>query len=301
MKKILLLIPLAICFIPSAHAIITEVYNLRISETTKRAAFEHDYEAPWLMTGTQANTFRKKYNGIKHGAVAGLGTVSYTLPHFYWRFDIAGGQVRSNDHGVHFARNQLDDFLFSMGFSKAIGNTIKLTATGLLGIPLHPDTSLLHIQFGYGHVGLGVQGDGSFIISSNRRHSVRSAARYIRFLKRTVCALNDDDEISSFRYTFGNLIDLLIAYHYNTPHYRLEVGYDQTFLCGAHITPFLASAIEQTNYIRSDFYTSYKRRFMVREYHNAITIAVSAGFDAKPKIYGNKYLATFWAAWEFNY
>jgi len=294
------LISIGMSFYMPLHAIISEVYNLRISETTKRSAFEKDYDDPWLITGTQVNGFRKKYSGITHGLVAGMGTVAYTLPSYYWRFDIAGGQVRSNTDGVHFSRNQLDDFLFSTGFSHAINDRVKLTASGLLGIPLHPDTSLLHVQLGYGHVGLGLQGDGSFIVSEDRNHSLRSAVRYVRFLKRMVPAL-DDGVCMSYDYTFGNLIDFLIAYHYHMRKQRLEFGYDLTILCGSSITPILIPVVQETNYIRSDFYASYKRRFMVRDYHNAITIALSAGFDMKPKIYGNRRIVTFWAAWELNF
>jgi hypothetical protein len=301
-KRILaLLICAGNFYTPLSYAIMTEVYNLRISETTKRSPFEHDVESPWLINGTQSNGFRKKYEGnVTHGYVAGMGTVSYTKPTYYWRFDIAGGQVRSNNDGVHFSRNQLDDFLVSVGVSRSIDNKAKLTASGLFGIPLHPDTSLLHVQFGYGHVGLGAQGDGSFIFSSSRNHSLRAAVRCIHFLKRTVQAI-DDGMCESFKFNWGNLIDLLIAYHWHSKKQRLEIGYDLTIFKGATIHPALFPVSQASDYIRNDFYANYKRSFKIRGYNNALSIAVSAGFDAKPKAYGYKRINVVWVVWDLHF
>lgn len=282
-------------------AIITEVYNLRISETTRKSAFEEHLVHPLLGTGTIITQYRKKYDGLIHHLLAGMGTFSYTLPSWYIRMDVAGGRIRSDDHGVRFSRNQMDDFLITSGLSHELTPRIKLTGSGLLGIPLHKDTSLCHVQLGYGHVGLGVQADGSFLFESDRRWSMRSAMRYIRFLDRKVsidCYKPCDD---LYQYTFGNLIDLFVAYHFSSEKIRWEIGYDLTILSGSDIKPFVPDIEKRTNYVRSDAYTSLKYRYMIGDDPGAFTLALSCGTDNSSHRFGYRILIAVWGALEINF
>lgn len=299
MKQIIYL-AIGLLFAPMLEGIITEVYNLRLSETTKRSVFEYDYDDPMLVTGTFIDAFRKKYNGTKHWLQAGMATASYTKPSYYFRADFAEGKVSSKKLGVNFSRVMADDLLLAGGYSTAINNRIKITGTGYLGLPLHQDTSLLYVQFGYGHVGLGIQGDGSFVLTESRKHILRPAIRIVHFLKRKVCAPTDLGLIAAY-YTFGNLIDFFLSYQFHTEKIRFELGYDMTILWGSQINPYVADVTKETNYIRHDFYTSYKRRFKIYDVHNALLFAMSAGFDQIPKEFGYTRILVFWTSWEVNF
>ncbi|MCX5922740.1 MAG: hypothetical protein NTX86_05450 [Candidatus Dependentiae bacterium] len=279
-----------------AHGSISIVYNLRVAQTSRRIVAGTISE-PSLATATLFGIFREKYNGDKHRAGGGLFTLVYAPETFFLRVDAAVGRVASNNAGVHFGRTQTDDLLFSGGYSPRISDNVRLTFSGLVGFPTHKDTSLEHVQFGFGHYGLGGQIDGSFIYSSNRGNTVRCAARCVHFFPRQAPV----NCLESFNYGLGNLVDLFFAFHATRTRHNMEVGYNPSFFFDAHVCPFLLGAKEKANYIRNSFYGLYRCSFNINEMTHSITTALSYGFDTRPKVVGNKRSVTVWSSWRVDF
>jgi len=282
------------------HSAISIVYNLRIAEATKRPAFEKS-NTPHSIGITGFNTNRKRLKGIHHNAGGILTTFLYTKPSFFFRTDFAFGKVEESDGMcTKFSRTQTDDILFSGGYSFPIRKRIKLTFSGLFGIPTHKDLTFEGIQFGSGHIGLGLQMDGAFLYRSNKKHTIRTAARYIHFIGRKVAA-KVDKVLRYFDYHLGNVVDLFLSHHFIFGHHSFETGFDETFVFGAKIVPCLDDVVKKTNYLRSSFYSTYKHRFVLREVNNAIAVAFSYAFDTTPKEFGNKRILTAWASWGVSF
>jgi hypothetical protein len=286
---------------PVLHAAISIVYNLRIAETTKRESFNPLFSRPAIATATLFNQWREKYNDIFQNIGGGLGTINYApTSYFYARIDFAAAHVYEKNGAVRFSRTQTDDILFSSGYTYASSERKKITLSGLLGVPTHNDTSLEHIQFGYAHYGLGAQVDGAWHYLPRLNFSFRSAARFIHFFPRRAPAVVNN-QIMNFDFNIGNLVDLFIAHHINVGRHRFEAGYNPSFFFAATIKPFLADATRGANYIRSNFYGSYKYYFPVRNHMTAIAAACSYGFDHTPQDIGNKRVITVWASWSVNF
>lgn len=283
-----------------SYGSISIVYNLRVAQTTKRIIIDPLFPKPSLGTITPFGTFREKYNGVKHHCGGGLFTLIYSPHSFFLRVDAAVARVSSFDNGVYFKRTQADDLLFSGGYSPHISDKMRITFSGLLGFPTHKDTSLEFVQFGYGHYGLGGQIDGSFIYSSNRDHTIRCAARLIHFFPRTI-AIPIENQFELFKYNNGNLADLFIAFHSKIGFHSIETGYDASFFFNAAIHPHYDDAVKKTNYIRNSFYGIYKYRYVIHDVAQMLALALSYGFDSKPKIYGNKRIITIWGSWTVNF
>lgn len=283
-----------------AYGSISIVYNLRIAETSKRFVVTSMIPSPSLGTFTLFGTFREKYNGDKQHCGGGLFTLIYAPESYFVRVDAAVGHVASNTQGVLFSRTQADDILFSAGYSPKTSEKMRVTFSGLLGIPAHKDTSLEFAQFGYGHYGLGAQMDGAIAYSKNRDYSLRFAARFIHFFPRMAPALVNTS-MEKFKYGIGNLADLFIGLHFNRARHSMEVGYDGSFFFDAYICPNLDDTVEKTNYIRNNFYGTYRYRFLINKRTHIIRAGFSYGFDSRPKAYGNKHIITFWTSWSVNF
>lgn len=283
-----------------SYGAISIVYNLRIAETSKRIVLTSMLPLPSLGTLTLFGTFREKYNGVKHKCGGGLFTIVYAPESYFLRVDAAVGHVASNDQGVIFSRTQADDLLFSAGYSPKISDRMRVTFSGLLGFPTHKDTSLDFVQFGYGHYGLGIQMDGAIAYSQNRDQTLRLAMRFIHFFPRRITA-QVDTSLEPFTFGIGNLADLFVAFHVQKARHRIEAGYDASFFFDAHICPPLDDTIKKTNYIRNSFYGSYRYRFLINKRTHMIGTALSYGFDARPKNYGNKRIITVWTSWSVNF
>ena len=283
-----------------AYGSISIVYNLRIAETSKRFTVASMFPRPSLGTCTLFGTFREKYDGSTQRCGGGLFTLIYAPEMFFLRVDGAVGHIASNSQGIRFSRAQTDDLLFSAGYSPKIADEVRITFSGLLGIPTHKDTSLEYAQFGYGHCGLGAQMDGVIACSTAKDKTIRCAARFIHFFQRKTCALVDTS-LEQFKYALGNLVDLFIAFHYRRTGHSLEAGYNPSFFFDAHICPDYDDVVEKTDYIRNNFYGSYRYRFLINQRTHMIAAALSYGFDARPKTYGNKHIITVWASWSINF
>lgn len=286
--------------LPALQASISIVYNLRVAETSKRQGIDPLLSDPWLGAFTLFNTYREKYNGVKHDAVGGLFTFDYTQDKFFVRVDAAVARVMSNTDGVKVARTQGDDILFSGGYSKALSEKLRLTLSGLVGFPTHNDTSLQEVQFGYGHYGIGAQLDGAWVYSKSENHTLRGAARYVHFFPRNI-TIPVNDVCTRYKYGIGNVADLFIAFHSKIKKHSFEIGYNPSFFFGARICPAYDDAVTKTNYIRNNFYGFYKYRFKIHKSMQALTFALSGGFEPTPKVYGNKRIILFWTAWGVNF
>ncbi len=279
---------------------ISIVYNLRIAETTKHHELEHDAMHSSLVGITPFDQFRRKYDGTRESAIGALATALYYTKKFYVRIDGAGAYVSEQKNDVHFQKTQSDDILFSGGYTKRLGERAIITLSGLFGVPTHKDTSLLNVQFGLAHIGLGAQLDGDFKYSQNEKHSVQTALRLIHFFERkTPCTVNESQE--NVRFKTGNLVDLFIAHHTTMDQQRFECGYNLTMLFDTKVHPHVADIVDKTEFIRSSFYGTYKYKFSLLDFTNTFLLGVSYGFDHKPKKNGEKRIVTLWATWNVHF
>jgi hypothetical protein len=274
------------------------VYNLRISETTKRQVRDKKYMHPRVLAVTLFDQFRKTHTETHDHIGGGLGTFIYARELFYARVEFAAAHVRSYNNTIdyHYSRTQTDDVLLTAGYSHILSKKTRMTFTGLVGIPTHRDTVLQGFEFGTGHVGIGAQFDSSYIYAQSLKnsHVLMGAARIIHFFPRTVF-YTITDVTTAYRYNIGNLADLFISSSNTWGNHHTEVGYNPTFAFSASIHPDLDDVVKQTNFIRSSFYGTYQYGFLLNNaLPIAVTFGISYGFDHRPKLYGNKYVVTAW-------
>lgn len=297
-------------------AAISLVYNLRIAESTKQQLFEKSPHA-YTASSTIIRNNRKKRDGSKHTILGLLESFSYAKPTFYFRADVAFGEIRDakpllnkNTYFFHgkahtksystFKQIQTDDILFKAGYSYLVNPKIKLTISGLLGIPTHKDFALEHYQLGYGHVGLGIQFDSSFMYSIAKQSAFRTAFRIIQFIPGNICYITNNIP-QRYRVNIGNLIDIFIAHHNVFGHHSFEFGYDQIFFCNGKINPQLEKAKEKFNYIRPEFFSTYKYTIVTTHVHHILSATISGGFDIWPNIHGNKQIIEAWFSYRLNF
>jgi len=291
------------CFTQQALGIFSVVYNLRIAETTRHQEFERKLMRPSIAAATTFAQFRKRHSGQKERYIGELGSLIYLPSSCYVKADFAFANAHLNDDGVTSSRTQTDDILFTAGYSPTISQRVKLTFSGLLGVPTHRDQSLQNVQVGVAHIALGTQIDSAFNYSKNHKQTFMAAVRFIHFFPRTVSVILGQ-QCSDFNFSIGNLTDLFFAHHSifgKHGMHRIEVGYNPAFLTNANIRPMLDEVIQQTDFIRNSFYGTYKYNFLIHKLHSALTVALSYGFDSKPKLFGNKQIITAWATWGINF
>jgi|GEM_PF-738783 hypothetical protein len=286
----------SLCFI-DIHGI-SVVYNLRVAEITRRQALDPKFTDPSIALITLLNQSRQRVDCVKENITSNLGSYMYIGKKIYFKTDFAWGHVRAQHSDYRFSRTQTDDILFTLGYSKSITKKTKLTVSMLLGVPTHEDNILEGIQLGTGHNGLGIQCDGSCIINGDRTQSILGAIRYIRFLPAST-KLSVQNYCRHYELDIGNLVDLITGYNYRFGTNVIECGYNVSFLFSASIEPALESLSNSLNYIRSNFYGAYKRVFLREKHPYGIFLAMSYGFDNRPKIF--KRIFTVWAGWGINF
>lgn len=294
------LIPLCLIFTLKGISI---VYNLRIAEATKRQR-EHIstyHLKPSIASLTLLNLNRKTYNNIHQNVAGGLITLLSTYKQAYIRLDTAAAHNKQKlpELGTR-ARTQIDDLLFSGGYSFKSKQHARMTLSGLLGIPTHRDTGFLCPEIGTGHVGLGGQFDASCFYRPH--YAVLGAVRFIHFFPRKTSLLAPTCRTPDFH--LGNLADLFIAHQCNWQQHHWEIGYNPTFAFDAHFCPALPTLralVNQIGFIRSSFYTSYLYRFLIRHHGSALILGFSYSFDHRPKDFGIKRGVTLWGTWGINF
>ncbi len=277
------------------------VYNLRISETTKRQAFSLKSAQPFSTTATFVNQFRELRPNIYLLFTGGLATFVYAQPSFYVRIDGAVARGRQIENNVKSSQTQGDDILLSGGYSYRFNDKVRATFSGLFGIPVHKDFLLqFDYAFGTGHIGLGAQIDSSLTYSPHRNHSIMTAVRFVHFFPRTTIATINNQNLP-YKFTIGNLMDLFIAHCSIVGKQKMEVGYNPTFEFTSRIQPNVPGLTHLINFTGNSFYGTYTRTFNLSTVLSAITLGISYGFDTKPKGFDNKYLVTTWLSWGFNF
>ena len=270
------------------------VYNLRVSQITRTRDTEIKRTGPstfGVVLFDQARTWTIPHR--HDGSVGTLASYTFTKYNFYCRADTAFAHVHLKSKHRNFSRTQMDDFLLTCGYSKAVGIKTKATFSLLLGFPTHKDTIYEGIQFGTGHNSFGLQLDGAHRFSAKENQSLLAAARYIRFFPASI-DLPINSKCQTFDLDPGNLVDLFVGYNYQFKTNVIECGYNPSFLFSATITPEVA-AISALNYIRSNFFAAYKHFFIESKHPQGFIGAISYGFDNKPKIFKN--IISLWVAW----
>lgn len=273
------------------------VYNLKIAETTKhQASFEPAEEIPPITIAlTPFNQFRNRYSHERINYAGSLFSAIYAANDYYVRADWAFADI--NSKSVNFKETRTDDLLFTTGYSYNFNQRARGSISGLFGVPTHKDLSAVELQFGYAHVGFGVQLDGTFLFSNDDpNYSFRCAARYIRFLGRSV-----HFSMGHYYYNIGNLIDLFVALHITAGKSSFEIGYNPTISCGASISPYLPNVVTKTNYKRNGFLGIYKYHIKRPNRRYVLALATSYSFDYEPRFYGHKRIVTSWALGSFSF
>lgn len=302
--RVVIIILFSYSISPINCTVVSIVYNLRIAETTKRQDLLPSYEPkPNLGVALLFAQFRKVRNETYQKAYGVLASYVYARKHFYGRIYGAVANVREKNNPLQIDdhKTQVDDILCMAGYSRDFTDRIAATFSGLLGIPVHGDKALTLIQFGTGHVGLGVQADASFVLSENRKNALRTAARFVHFFPRKV-TLPINNVKECFRFSIGNTVDLFVAYHHRFGmRHTLEFGYNPSFLFDASIKPNVIGLVNEIDYIRSSVYAAYGYGFLIGKHLSGFAAAVSYSTDHRPCLFGNKYIVTAWASWGINF
>lgn len=276
---------------------ISMVYNFRIAQITKQPIQLDHKQRNNVVVALLFDQFRRKYNGTFQNFAGGLGSYIYDSGSYYFRTDFAVSHIKETvDHVTTFAGTETDDILFTAGKNFILNKRNVITLSGLFGVPTHRIYRLEHVDFGYSQVGTGVQIDGSYAFNS--KSNFLYGGRYIYFVPR-----NARDALENkYKFTLGNVGDLLVAYKNNwQPQYGIEFGYTMRSRFGAHIRPNLDDVVKKTNYLRSNFYGVYKYKFSLNTTFNRLLFYAAYGFDHKPKIFGQKYIITFWTSWNISF
>lgn len=284
---------------------ISFVYNLRISETTRRQAPIQAFR-PQVALLTFANQTRQRRAIQEYQHIFGvIATLAKFKNSFYTKVDFSVGRTRQYIAGTSITppffckRVQVDDILFSAGCKIREGKRVKLSVSGLLGIPTHQDNGLTGLSYGTGHVGLGGQLDGSYTHTVERGfHQFLCAARIVHFFPRIVPVLA---QTQLFKFWPGDLVDVIVGYRVRIQKNNLEIGYNPTFLLHTTICPNIAGFSEQANYTRSNLYANYARFFKIKDHGAGVGLGVFYGFDHKPRAIGFKNIVTIWGAFGINF
>ncbi len=295
MKKILALLNCIFLPIKIFGSELSLVYNLRVTETISLQKINEESDKPFTISSLFFDQFRKRLDNTKERVLAGLQTFIYSPENYYFRVDFAAGNVMSKKNSCQFSRTQTDDILFTAGYGYKINDYNSVTFSGLFGLPTHKDLVLENIQFGYAHIGLGAQIDGTLIYTSNKKSLLRPAIRFIHFFQRSARYKE-----KCFKFVLGNLVDLFIANHTNFGKHGFEFGYDASFFFGAKIHPYFKDATD--SYIFSTFYASYDYNFLIKKIKNSIALSFSYGLSHIPKnALGFKRLIASWASWAVDF
>lgn len=292
---------------------VTIVYNMRIASITRRQKFETDKNKTLenLLAGTPFIQWRKIRNGsFKQNDYGLLGTYIYNKDNYYIKVDTAFARVNSTiigeDTTLKVSRTQADDLLFTGGYGHAIGNKWRLAYSGLFGVPLHRNYVLEFSQFGIGHIGLGGQIDSAYDYLGTNRHVLFGAVRFVHFFDRTIKVENPCliplYAHQCYNLKPGNLVDLFISHQttWNKQN-RFEFGYDATFAFSASICPAIINFANTAVLIRNSFFGAYSRYIPIHNIPSGIIVALSGGFDSKPKLLGSRYFFTLWGLWGFGF
>lgn len=279
---------------------ITFVYNLRIGETTRAKSPAPEEPSPSVAAFTAIGQFRSYETDFHQSAAGMLGTYIYTQDAWYARVNGALGRTQARrDNTVDFSKTEFDDILFTGGYGWQLTDKARITFSGHLGVPTHRDHIGNLVQLGTGHIGLGIQLDGSYRISDTQ--TFLAATRFIHFFPRdvTVTAQNVMQLINDFE--LGNLVDFLFTYQHNFGRqHGMSVGYNPFFTFGTDdITQPEGSGQVHTS--TNTLFATYRYAFKIKEHLSAVIIGFSYGFIGLPEPLRHGNSATVWMTWGINF
>ncbi len=299
-NKILKILSLCILFNSTAQAV-SVVYNLFVVQTTAQVPGIN--LRPSAGGITIFNEAIKRYDG-SHDTVSGeLNSIFTRIGPWYVKADFAFAHLTAKNccDNINFKKTQTDDLVFTGGYNYQLSKRTNLVFSALLGMPTHNDMSLIQpIQFGTGHVGLGVRFDT--VIKYRDKHTFTSIGRYVRYFPRHTCDIFGNH----FKYNIGNLIDVYFSNKTEWGHHTLEVGYDGTFDFGATICPKQPLCVAQTilkesTLVANHLFTDYTYAFLIRSHASVVTIGFAYSHDSKPPVVGHKRNIGTWVTWGINF
>jgi hypothetical protein len=284
----------SLCMPISLHAI-SMVYNFRIAQITKQPLHDNPNLKNHTFIALPFDLYQKKYNDIVQNFAGSLGAFIYNYEPYYARVDAAVSHVYQHGGAVpSFSDVQTDDILCTVGRNFEVNQRNTITLSGLFGVPTHQVLRLKHVDFGYGQVGTGIQLDGSYAF--HHENAFLWGARYIYFIPRHAT----DTLHHNYKFTIGNVADVLLAYKQNWNKHGIECGYTNRVQFGSAIHPYVPDLATQTNYIRNSVYAVYKYKFFIRDMANRLLFNISYGFENKNPVH-NRQIFTFWGSWSINF
>lgn len=287
----------ALCSITSMQSI-TIVYNLRISQITRRQAISGN---PSLFITNLFQQWYKFRNGSKQTDLGVLSSYIRTGTSWYFNVNGAVAHVESTFNRNKISRNQFDDILLSGGYGIIPRKGTQITFSGHFGIPTHKDTILEGVEFGTGHYAIGAQIDGSQAYKVGQPHFLLWALRLIHFFPRTI-ALDTPPLVQRYHFALGNIADIFLAHQSNwAKRHRIEFGYDGVFGFGAKVCPDIANFGATIHFIRNNVYFSYAHRIKTFNKPSAWLITVSYGADTGRNQFRRTYVITVVGSWAINF
>lgn len=274
------------------------VYNLRIGQVTKQFTTENTNKRNRAVSfvGLLFDQYFKQHL-LAQNYVGGFFSGIYDFEPYYVRTDFAVSQVNQTaDHVRSSFGTETDDLLFTLGRNFFPNDKAVVTLSGLFGVPTHKNTTLQHMGFGVAQVGMGLQLDGSYIIKDP--HTLLYGSRYLYFVPRNAADIYGN----LYRYSIGNVVDLLLAYKYNWPTHGLEGGYTFRADCGASIAPYVDEAVKATNYTLNSLYFIYKYRFKTGRISHRFLANISSSLGNTAQDNHSFFMVmTVWVSWGIRF
>ena len=278
---------------------VTFVYNMRIAQIT-RQQLALGNKRLHILGDTLIGQWLQLKNDFHQDAYGSLVTYIRTTPSTYFKIDGALGHVKNNVITNTFTRTQTDDLLFTGGYGHAVGPHTRIACSALLGVPTHRDFILDLAQFGTGHVGTGLQLDGSHAYNADRTQTLFAAARWIHFFPRNVTSKNPCLRplypCPEYRLAIGNLVDLYVSHQITwRKANRFEFGYDASFIgIGSRLCPQIPNFAGSQLYIRNTFFAAYSRLITCKRVKIGFITGLSGAFDSRPQTFGVRRMITAW-------
>lgn len=275
---------------------ISFVYNLRVSEITRRQSYKSQFTKHSIAMVNFIDQYRDRFDCVQENIAGPLCSYLWLGKQVYVKLDAAYGNVRQRKQDSFFSCSEPDDILFSAGYNQRWGERFKWTISGKLGIPTHQDNIVRGLQFGTGHLGIGAQLDIAYAVTQDLNSSLMAAARYIRYFPATIYF---PKKTIPYEFNIGNLADLIVSYNTGFKTNRFEFGYNASIVFFPTIEPFIETPLNQAYGIRSNFYSAYIRFFRIGTHMSGFITGLSYGFDNVPKLFKN--IISVWLAWGINF
>lgn len=273
------------------------VYNFRIAQITRQTIGQQTEKRPNSLGILLFDLFQKMHGfNIRENYAGGLLTYNRDIAkHCYLRTDFAVSHVHQTSNCATTVEViEPDNILFTAGRNFTPTQKMKITLSGLLGIPTHNVNTLQRVGFGVGQVGVGVQLDG--LCKITKPVDFLWGARYNYFIPRSAF----DTQGICHKFTVGSIGDVIVALQTSNPlSHGLEVGYSGRWGFGVSATPAIAN-LDLLNYMRNNVYAVYKYTFLRKHFAHRLLLNVSYGSDAKPKRYGYDAVM-IWGSWGISF